>query len=268
MQENRLFEALLDVIPFSAYAVDVNTYEVVYANKLCSESMYAPREEYCWKKLYGQEEVCSWCKISELKQRQKVYKNEKIINDFFDESPSILDKLVIEHNPNAIGETGLDFFRNISSYDNQVYAFEEQIKIAIKHNKPLFLHQRDSHRDFINMLNKYKNYLPKCVVHCFTGSRDELNEYLNSGFYIGLTGWICDERRNQVLRETIKDIPLERLMIETDCPYLIPRNIKVKGNRNEPSFLPHIASEIASLMHVDEKVLIKQTYENAINFFN
>ena len=189
-------------------------------------------------------------------------------NDFFDESPSILDKLVTEHNPNAIGETGLDFFRNISSYNNQVYAFEEQIKIAIKHNKPLFLHQRDSHRDFINVLNKYKNYLPKCVVHCFTGSRDELNEYLNSGFYVGLTGWICDERRNQVLRETIKDIPLERLMIETDCPYLIPRNIKVKGNRNEPSFLPHIASEIASLMRVDEKVLIKQTYENAINFFN
>ena len=110
--------------------------------------------------------------------------------------------------------------------------------------------------------------MPKCVVHCFTGSQNELSDYLNSGFYIGLTGWICDERRNQVLRETIKDIPLERLMIETDCPYLIPRNIKVKGNRNEPSFLPHIANEIATLMCVDKEVLVKQTYENAINFFN
>ncbi|MCX6073394.1 MAG: GGDEF domain-containing protein [Campylobacterales bacterium] len=85
MQENRLFEALLDVIPFAAYAVDIETYEIVYANKRMSENMYAPRENFCWKKLYGQNEVCSWCTISELKQRHKIYKSEKLINNFFDE---------------------------------------------------------------------------------------------------------------------------------------------------------------------------------------
>lgn len=86
MQENKLFEVLLDVIPFAAYAVDVNTYEVLYANKQMTENMYAPREEFCWKKLYGQEEACSWCTIPQLKQREEVYTNEKLVTNFFDES--------------------------------------------------------------------------------------------------------------------------------------------------------------------------------------
>lgn len=86
MQENKLFEALLDVIPFAAYAVDIETYEVVYANKMMSEKMYAPREDFCWKKIFGQEEVCSWCTIAELKQRERIYKSEKLVSNFFDES--------------------------------------------------------------------------------------------------------------------------------------------------------------------------------------
>jgi len=86
MQENKLFEALLDVIPFATYAVDINTYEVVYANKMMSEKMYAPREDFCWKKVFGQEEVCSWCTINTLKQRETVYKSEKLITNFFDEA--------------------------------------------------------------------------------------------------------------------------------------------------------------------------------------
>jgi len=189
-------------------------------------------------------------------------------NDFNEETPEHLENIILMHKPNAVGETGLDFFRNISSYENQIYAFEEQIKIAIKHNKPLFLHQRDSHNDFIKILKKYKDYLPKCVVHCFTGSKNELDEYLEYDFFVGLTGWICDERRNHVLRETVKSIPIEKLMIETDCPYLIPRNIKTKGNRNEPSFLPHIANEVSMLLDIDKETLIDQTYNNAIKFFN
>ena len=86
MEENKLFEALLDVIPFAAYAVDIETYEVVYANKMMSEKMYAPREDFCWKKVFGQEEVCSWCTISSLKQRERTYKNDKKITNFFDEA--------------------------------------------------------------------------------------------------------------------------------------------------------------------------------------
>ena len=159
------------------------------------------------------------------------------------------------NNPHAIGETGLDFFRNLSTYEEQVFAFEEQIKIAIDKNKPLFLHQRDSHDDFIKILRKYSSDINKAVVHCFTGTQKQLDDYLELDCYIGVTGWICDAKRNVELRKTIKNIPLEKLMIETDCPYLIPKNLpdKPKNNRNEPSNLNHIINEIAvllSLIHI------------------
>lgn len=181
-----------------------------------------------------------------------------------------MKKLVREYNPSCIGETGLDFFRNLSTHKEQTYAFEEQIKIAIEFNKPLYLHQRDSHSEFIKIISTYKNHLPRCVVHCFTGTQSELDDYLNLGFYIGLTGWICDERRNEELRQSIKNIPLEKLMIETDCPYLIPRNLesKPKNNRNEPSFLPHIAKEISGLMGVSSSEIADKTFNNSIKFFS
>jgi diguanylate cyclase (GGDEF)-like protein len=86
MTENKLFEALLDILPFAAYAVDVETYEVIYANKQMGEKMFAPRATACWEKLYGQDEVCSWCTVHELKKRQAIYKSDKLITTFFDES--------------------------------------------------------------------------------------------------------------------------------------------------------------------------------------
>ena len=174
------------------------------------------------------------------------------------------------NNPHAIGETGLDFFRNLSTYEEQIYAFEEQIKIAINTNKPLFLHQRDSHNDFIKILRKYSSDINKKIVHCFTGTQEQLDDYLELDCFIGITGWICDAKRNIELRNAIKGIPLSKLMIETDCPYLIPKNIanKPKNNRNEPSYLNHIASEISELMDIDEEILRKQTFKNSISFFN
>ena len=87
--------------------------------------------------------------------------------------------MISKYSPSCIGETGLDFFRNLSTYEEQIYAFEEQIKLAIEFNKPLYLHQRDSHEDFIKIINQYKNSLPKCVVHCFTGTQSELDDYLD-----------------------------------------------------------------------------------------
>ena len=188
-----------------------------------------------------------------------------------DESSLIeLKNLINEHSPNAIGETGLDFFRNLSTYEEQIYAFEEQIKIAIELNKPLFLHQRDSHNDFIKILKKYASDINKAVVHCFTGTQSELDDYLELNFFIGVTGWICDEKRNVELRKTIKNIPLSKLMIETDCPYLIPKNLadKPSNNRNEPSYLNHIVDEISLLMEIDKNNLLKETYLNSVNFFD
>ena len=181
----------------------------------------------------------------------------------------ILRNFIKTYKPSAVGETGLDFFRNLSSYKSQLNAFEQQIRISIENNLPLFLHQRDAHKDFIEVLDKYISDIPKGVVHCFTGTHSQLCDYLERDLYIGLTGWICDERRNKDLRESIKDIPLDKLMIETDAPYLNPRNLKTKpkDNRNEPRFLPHIAKEVSSLMNIGQEGFNQQVFNNSLSFF-
>ena len=190
-------------------------------------------------------------------------------NEINEEYLKKLKEVINNNNPHAIGETGLDFFRNLSTYEEQIFAFEEQIKIAIDTNKPLFLHQRDSHDDFIKILRKYSSDINKSVVHCFTGTKEQLNDYLELDCYIGVTGWICDAKRNVELRKTIKNIPLERLMIETDCPYLIPKNLeeKPKNNRNEPTYLNHIANEVATLMKKDINDIREKTYKTSLSFF-
>ena len=190
-------------------------------------------------------------------------------NEINEEYLKKLKEVINNNNPHAIGETGLDFFRNLSTYEEQIFAFEEQIKIAIDTNKPLFLHQRDSHDDFIKILREYSSDINKSVVHCFTGTKEQLNDYLELDCYIGVTGWICDAKRNVELRKTIKNIPLERLMIETDCPYLIPKNLeeKPKNNRNEPTYLNHIANEVAALMKEDINDIREKTYKTSLSFF-
>ena len=151
-----------------------------------------------------------------------------------------------------------------------MHAFEIQLQAAIDLELPVFLHQRDSHDDFLRILRNYHSELSSLVVHCFTGTQKELDEYLELGSYIGLTGWICDERRNQELRASIKNIPLEKLMIETDAPYLIPRNLKPRPSKNInlPKYLPHIAAEISSLTNYSISEIATETYKNAIKFFN
>jgi len=223
--------------------------------------------------------ICS--RISDLNKLLKIYQqysksmfytigvHPHHANEINDGYLKKLKDVIATNNPHAIGETGLDFYRNLSTYEEQIYAFEEQIKIAIYTNKPLFLHQRDSHDDFIKILKKYSSDISKAVVHCFTGTQQQLDDYLELDCYIGVTGWICDEKRNVELRKTIKNIPLEKLMIETDCPYLIPKNLveKPMNNRNEPTNLNHIINEIAVLMEIDIDILRKQTFKNTINYF-
>ena len=173
-------------------------------------------------------------------------------------------------NPHAIGETGLDYFRNISPPDIQKKSFRMHIEIAKELSLPLYLHQRDAHSDFIRIIKERKNNFPKFVVHCFTGTQKELDDYLELGAYIGLTGWICDAKRNIDLRKSIKNIPIEKMMIETDSPYLIPKNLinKPKKNINEPKYLPHIANEICELTGYELEELKLATSNNAINFFS
>jgi TatD DNase family protein len=147
----------------------------------------------------------------------------------------------------AVGECGLDYFRDFSPRPSQRRAFELQLQIAVETRKPLFLHQRDAHADFMSMMRNFDGRLGPAVVHCFTGTREELFDYLDQDWHIGITGWLCDERRGQHLRELVRHIPANRLMIETDAPYLLPRTVKPAPahRRNEPFYLAHIVEELA-----------------------
>lgn len=148
----------------------------------------------------------------------------------------------------AVGECGLDYFRDLSPRAAQQRAFHGQLELAEQLGKPVFLHQRDAHADFLAILREHWPTLSGGVAHCFTGGAEELDSYLDLGLAIGITGWICDERRGAHLRPLMARIPAERLMIETDGPYLLPRDLTPKPStrRNEPSYLPHIARTIAA----------------------
>lgn len=182
----------------------------------------------------------------------------------------ILELLAHNDRVKAIGECGLDFNRNFSTPINQKSVFTEQIKLAQKLKLPLFLHQRDAFNEWFTILTPYFNSIPYMVSHCFTGTAKELNLCLEADMYIGITGWICDERRGQGLRDIVHKVPLNRLMIETDAPYLTPRTIrpKPKSSRNEPSYLTYIVKEIAQLTDYSEQEIIKYTRENSQRVFS
>ena len=164
----------------------------------------------------------------------------------------------------CLGEMGLDFNRNFSSREEQILCFESQLSLANSINKPLFLHQRDAHDEFLSILDNYK-FDQKLIVHCFTGNLSELEDYLKRDFYIGITGWVCDLKRGLDLRECINHIPQDKLLIETDSPYLSPRK---KIRRNEPKFLIDVAEEVARLRQQTKESIVKSSYENSLNFFN
>ncbi|MCL2880260.1 MAG: TatD family hydrolase [Treponema sp.] len=169
----------------------------------------------------------------------------------------------------AIGECGLDYNRDFSPRDTQRRWFVKQAELAAELNLPLFLHERDAFSDFSVILREYIKAVPAAVVHCFTGTADEMDYYLSLGCYIGITGWICDERRGTHLAELVKNIPPGRLMLETDGPYLLPRNLplKVRNRRNESQYLPHIAETAARYIGKDVAKLAKETSANAKKFF-
>jgi TatD DNase family protein len=169
----------------------------------------------------------------------------------------------------AVGECGLDYFRDFSPREAQRQAFVAQLEIAAAAAKPVFLHQRDAHQDFTAILAEFRPALAGGVAHCFTGGPRELEAYLALGLSIGVTGWVCDERRGADLREAVPRIPAERLMIETDAPYLLPRDIepRPKSRRNEPAFLPHIARAVAALRGESPDALAAATVRNAVRFF-
>jgi TatD DNase family protein len=169
----------------------------------------------------------------------------------------------------AFGEMGLDYNRNYSPQPRQAEVFEAQLEAAADQGKPLFLHQRDAHADFLAILKPWRHRFPAAVAHCFTGSRAEMRDYLDLDLHIGITGWICDERRGLHLRDFLHEVPPERLMIETDAPYLLPRDIKPapKDRRNEPAHLPHILATVAAAVRRPVPQVAAQTTAAARAFF-
>ena len=169
----------------------------------------------------------------------------------------------------AIGECGLDYYREYSSVEQQIFCFENHLIIAKDNNMPIFLHERQAHGDFIALLKKYKHDIDKAVVHCFTGQKKELEAYLDLGCYIGITGWISDLDRGQHLHDLIKYIPKDKLMIETDSPYLIPKNLPFKHDGvNQPSYLNYVAESIAECLNKDITFIQEIVTENTKNFFS
>lgn len=169
----------------------------------------------------------------------------------------------------AIGEFGLDFFRMLSSKETQIEVMNQFLEHAEKKpHLPLFLHERDSFEDFHYLLKSY-NGTNKKVIHCFTGDKKALKAYLDLDCYIGITGWISDNKRNTELIEALKYLPLDKLMIETDCPYLTPRNLprQFNNSRNEPAYLLYVAKSISEILDISINTIIEKTKENSLDFF-
>jgi TatD DNase family protein len=190
-------------------------------------------------------------------------------SDYDDETNALLRELVTLEHVVASGECGLDYFRNFSPVAAQKRAFGAQLEIAAEIGKPVFLHQRDAHDDFVAILQEHLSGISGGVAHCFTGGPAEMAEYLDMGFHIGVTGWICDERRGHDLQEAVKELPFDRVLIETDAPYLMPRDLpeKLPARRNEPLVLPHVLTALANYMDCDEAELAAAATRNTDRLF-
>ena len=186
-----------------------------------------------------------------------------------DTDASRLEALLADSMVVAAGECGLDYFRNFSPPAEQRRALELQLGLAERLGRPLFLHQRDAHADFLAMIRAHPWTATRAVLHCFTGGPAELEECLALGLSVGITGWICDERRGQSLREAAPQIPGERMMLETDSPYLLPRTLQPKPphRRNEPAHLRLVLEEAARCRGQSPQALAATTTANACRFF-
>lgn len=187
-----------------------------------------------------------------------------------EEAREALQRLLRRPEVLAVGECGLDFFRNLSPPPVQEQAFRAQLELAHQADKPVFLHQRDAHERFLALLRECGVGPRGGVAHCFTADIDAARAYLDLGLHLGITGWICDERRGAHLREVVRFIPPDRLLVETDAPYLLPRDLRPKPHtrRNEPAYLPHIVEVIARYRGEDPVQVARTTTANASRLFD
>jgi TatD DNase family protein len=189
--------------------------------------------------------------------------------DFTDDAVMHLQALAAEAKVVAIGETGLDFNRDFSPRDQQEQAFIQQIELACETGLPLFCHEREAFSRQYPILKSYRDHFSAAVIHCFTGSREELYAWLDLDLHIGITGWVCDERRGYHLHPLLRSIPPDRLMLESDAHWLLPRNMtqKPKKRRNEPAFLGYILDTVARATDKTPALLARETTATARQFF-
>ncbi len=187
--------------------------------------------------------------------------------DWSPEAAAALRALAREPRVVAIGECGLDFHRDHSPRPDQEACFVAQLELAAELGMPLFLHSREAHPRFAEIVRAHRP--ARAVAHCFTGTREELHACLDLDLYIGITGWVCDERRGHHLLELVREVPADRLLVETDAPYLVPRDLvpQPRRRRNEPAFLPHIVATIARALGRPEQEVAAQTARNARALF-
>ena len=226
--------------------------------------------------------VCCILKGTDPKENQKIDKFVKTHDAYgtagihphnadraVQEDFAIIEKMISENEKIvAVGECGLDYDRMFSTKENQIRCLEKHIVLAEKLNKPLFLHERSAAEDFIKRFKKHPAICQKSVVHCFTGNKETLDKYLSMGFSIGITGWICDDRRAKELREAVRIIPLDRILIETDAPYLTPRNVPGLDRTNVPQNIVYVAKELAKYMKVSEDTLVEHAKKNTERIFH
>lgn len=181
-------------------------------------------------------------------------------NDMNDDLLNNLSQLAQKEGVVAIGETGLDYYRMAASIPSQQRLFRAQIQLASSLSLPIVVHDRDAHKDIVNILKEEEAHAG--VIHCFSGDEDMLKEVLDIDFYISLSGIITFSKP---LAQLIKQIPLDRLLVETDSPYLAP--VPKRGKRNEPSYLKYIIQKIAEILNLTYEEVVQINETNANNLF-
>tara|TARA_B100000003_G_scaffold201957_1_gene210635 strand:+ start:396 stop:1160 length:765 start_codon:yes stop_codon:yes gene_type:complete len=186
-------------------------------------------------------------------------KNDIATKNIITEKANSNDKII------GIGETGLDFYYNHSDKNAQIKSFEEHINAALELNYPLIVHSRNAEIETFEILNSYKNQKPKILMHCFTGSSKFAEKLLNLGSFFSASGIITFKNSTE-LQDTFKIIPLDKLLIETDSPYLAP--VPNRGKKNEPSFIKFTAEKLSEIKNVKFSELVQYTTKNFNNLFS
>lgn len=164
----------------------------------------------------------------------------------------------------AVGEMGLDYFKNYSPRQTQQKVFRTQISLAKQLDLPIVIHDRDAHQDILKIMKEEGARMVGGVLHCYSGSWEIAKECINMGFFISFAGPVTYSNARR-LRDVVKQVPIEKLLIETDCPYLTPE--PYRGDRNEPAYVKHVAERISEIKGMDFDIIAEKTTENAKEVF-